>query len=375
MQEPQQDQRLITVAIHTYDRAIELKHLLEHQGVAVALQNVNLSTPVVSSGIRVRIKESDLPIALRIIENVDLFEKKSCDDVADSVKVLVPVDFAPHSLQVLKFAFNYAATIKAEIVLLHTYINPALSKRMQITDNFSFELSETQEEDRRLFIESKNRLDGIVRMIYDKIRDGEMPPVKFSTEIKEGVPEDVIVETSKSLNPKLIIMGTRRAIKKECDSIGSVTAEVLDSSRVPVLSIPETSVFPSVDGIANVVYLCNVDQNDLIGIDLLNSVFNGRSVNVILLPRPSKKGKDADDEQIRNLIVYCENKYSNFRFTYIPEPVKANATEYRKFIKNNNVNLIAIPNRKRNVFSRFFNPSVAHRILLKADAPLVVLPV
>ena len=65
--------RLITVAIHTYDRAIELKNLLEKEGIEVLLQNVNLEHPTVSSGVRVRIHENDLPLALRIIEHREIF--------------------------------------------------------------------------------------------------------------------------------------------------------------------------------------------------------------------------------------------------------------------------------------------------------------
>ena len=65
--------RLITVAIHTYDKAVALRSLLESEGIKVTLQNVNLEQPTVSSGIRVRILESDLPLALRIIENHEIF--------------------------------------------------------------------------------------------------------------------------------------------------------------------------------------------------------------------------------------------------------------------------------------------------------------
>ena len=70
------NERFITVAIHTYERAVLLKSILENEGISVVLNNVNLETPVVSSGIRVRIKEHDLPLALRIIENLDIF---ACD--------------------------------------------------------------------------------------------------------------------------------------------------------------------------------------------------------------------------------------------------------------------------------------------------------
>mgnify|MGYP002508214299 CR=1 FL=1 len=43
------EDRLITVAIHTYEHALRLKHLLESEGVPVVLHNVNLSQPVVSN--------------------------------------------------------------------------------------------------------------------------------------------------------------------------------------------------------------------------------------------------------------------------------------------------------------------------------------
>lgn len=65
--------RLITVAIHTYEKASALRNLLESEGVPAVLQNVNLTQPVVSSGVRVRIRETDLPLALRIIENSEVF--------------------------------------------------------------------------------------------------------------------------------------------------------------------------------------------------------------------------------------------------------------------------------------------------------------
>ncbi len=65
--------RFITVAIHTYERALSLRSILENEGIEVELNNVNLEVPGLSSGVRVRIREEDLPLALRIIENAELF--------------------------------------------------------------------------------------------------------------------------------------------------------------------------------------------------------------------------------------------------------------------------------------------------------------
>lgn len=93
------EDRLITVAIHTYEKALLLKSLLESEGVRATLQNVNLAQPVVSSGVRIRIHESDLPLALRIIENSDLFcapsERVNPTETKLRPTVLVPVDCSP----------------------------------------------------------------------------------------------------------------------------------------------------------------------------------------------------------------------------------------------------------------------------------------
>ena len=34
-----------------------------------------------------------------------------------------------------------------------------------------------------------------------------------------------------------------------------------------------------------------------------------------------------------------------------------------------------IPNKKKNIFARLFNPSVAHKILFLTDTPMLVVPV
>ena len=58
--------RLITVAIHTFDRAVDLKNTLEEEGIEVKLHNVNLDEQVLASGVRVRIRERDLPKRCRL---------------------------------------------------------------------------------------------------------------------------------------------------------------------------------------------------------------------------------------------------------------------------------------------------------------------
>ena len=63
------EKQLVTLAIHTYEKAQILKTLLEAEGIEAYIHNVNQIQPVISAGVRVRINEKDLPHALRIIED------------------------------------------------------------------------------------------------------------------------------------------------------------------------------------------------------------------------------------------------------------------------------------------------------------------
>ena len=64
------EDKLVTLAILTYAKAQILKNVLENEGIETYIHNVNQIQPVVSSGVRVRIKESDLPHALKITESL-----------------------------------------------------------------------------------------------------------------------------------------------------------------------------------------------------------------------------------------------------------------------------------------------------------------
>lgn len=374
-----EEDRLITVAIHTYDHAVALKNMLEREGVTAVLHNVNLSTPVVSSGVRVRIKESDLPQALRIIENSEIFApKKDCAQTSDDAEpiILVPVDFSDYSMKATVMAFDVAYRHKARIMLLHSFINPALSKRVQLTDSFSFELAESQEVGNALMRAARITMDLFETQLRQRIKDGEIPPVKFSNLITEGVPEDVINETAKTLSPILIVMGTRGADRKEEELIGSVTAEVLDSCKFPVFSIPENISLERVSDISHLIFFSNLEQEDLLAIEAIYRLFVHTHLEITIVHVPGKKELSSSDRKaIKSLVEYCRNHYPSFTFNSDEIALGTLGDDYRRIAREHKVNLVALPNKKRNVFFRFFNPSLAHRLLLHADIPMLVIPV
>ena len=136
------EERLVTVAIHTYEKAQILKSVLEIHGIDAYIHNVNQILPVISAGVRVRIRESDLPKALAIIEDMNNTEAvyKALEEVNKQSMVLLPIDFSDYSLKACEFGFNFAAINKAEVVLFHAYLPPSFSS-MPIGDVINYDVA------------------------------------------------------------------------------------------------------------------------------------------------------------------------------------------------------------------------------------------
>ena len=369
--------RLITVAIHTYDRALALKNTLEREGLSVTLQNVNLNNPVVSSGVRVRIHEDDLPMALRIIENPEIFPQANVDVAEKTPVILLPVDFSRYSEQAALIAFQLADSHKASIHLLHSYVNPMYTNRMQLSDVLSFDEQSADIDNQQMIIDEANRqMEIFSAALIANIKEGKLPAVKFTTEIVEGLPEESINQYARQYTPLLIVMGTRGADTKERDLVGSVTAEVLDTCRCPIFTVPDSIILPGIKDLKSIIFFSNFDQEDILALDLLFRLIPYTHLNVTLVKLPGKRHDDTSAEQaLSRLGEYCRKHYPQHHFYIDNISIGSIDDDFSRIAGSFENNLIAVPNKKKNIIARLFNPGMAHKILFHSDIPMMVLPV
>lgn len=370
--------RLITVAIHTYDRALALKNTLEREGLEVTLQNVNLENPVVSSGVRVRIHENDLPMALRIIENPEIFPHIEADPNKKTHVILVPVDFSEYSERAAYAAFQLADSHKASIHIINSYYDPEQNGQLQLSDVLSFdERSEDIDNLQLLAQEAERQMNILSNRLIEKIKQGVLPTVKFTTEVIEGIPEDSINAYVRQQNPLLIVMGTRGKDTKDRDLVGSVTAEVLDTCRCPVFTVPESIEIPSVASLNSIIFFSNFDQEDILALDELFRLLPYKKLNVTLVKIPGKKHTGSSAEKALNrLEEYCRAHYPQHHFSIDALSMASPDEDFSRISHKEISNcLIAVPNKKKNILARLFNPGLAHRILFHSDIPMIVIPV
>ncbi|MCM1076431.1 MAG: universal stress protein [Bacteroides sp.] len=377
-----QPDRFITIAIHTYEKAHELKNILECEGIEVKLQNVNLTNPTVSAGIRVRIPESDLPLALRVIENIEIFSPEAVKECpSGGPEILVPIDFSTSSVQACYLAFHIAVLHKAKIKLLHSYFSPILvdDSALQLSDSMTFDGSadavEQMEADRELSDISRKQMKEIESQLREKIKDGVIPPAVFSSEITDGLPEEVINDYAAVHHPYLIVMGTRGNDKHDRAMLGSVTAEVLDTCRSCVMTVPESPRFKRTDDIHEVLYLSSTKQQDILALDALYRILPDQSLSVTLASVPTKKRPEGDTTAIANLLAYCKENYPAYTFRTVQLSLSHEEEDFEGLDKKSHFDMISVATPRKNIFARLFNPTLAHKLLFHADIPLLSIPV
>lgn len=369
-------EHLVTLAIRTYEQAQIMKGVLENEGIPAVIQNVNLVQPVISSGVRVRIRESDLPHALEILEKYPIFDEAisrevhSGDGVSVRNCVLIPVDFSEYSFEACRIGFEFAYGHDADVFLLHTfYVSDALS--VSFPDTFKFEVQE-QDNFQNELAAAREEMERLVKRLQECIDKEELPRVVFSYKIVEGIPEEVIESYTEREKPILVVMGTRGKSRKETDLIGSVTAEVLDSSRSPVLAIPEDSA-THLSQLREVAFFTNFEQRDLVSIDAFVRLF-GQSHFSLTFVYLSKKPDQWNEIKLAGMRDYCSGHYPGYKFDYVIFEENKFLEQVETLFEQRHIEMMAIPNRRRGLFARLFNPSIAHKMLFHADTPLLMIP-
>ncbi len=361
------EDKLVTLAIRTYNRAQMIKNVLEENGIETMIHNLNLEQPEMAVGVRVRIKKSDLPRALKIVEEVESAWER---DDADGEKrhVLISVDFADMVEHTIDFGFWFAEQMGVSVTILYVYFTPSYT----ISGNRDFSTYSISDSEltRRIVNQANADAENLDRLLKKRIANKELPDVNFGIEIKEGVPEDEILDYCKKRNPELVVMGTQG--KKITDElIGSVTAEVIDSTLSPVFAVPVQVALRSPKQIRRVAFLTNFDQKDLIAIDKTIELCNSENTEIYFI-HSAEKTEPWSEVMLAGIKSYFASQYPGIKTHYALLGSSNSPELIENYLKEKEIDLLAFNSRRKKMFSRLFNPGLAYRLVMQSDTMLFV---
>lgn len=133
--------------------------------------------------------------------------------------LLCPVDFSETSLRALEWSSRFSKSVGASLTVLHVLDTDLLSIGNLVAVPNAFD-------------ELRLRAEEAVEKLK---REMDLTHARF--EIREGVPEDVVVGAASGGNVDLVVMGTHGISGFQKFLLGSVTEKVLHRAKVPLLSI------------------------------------------------------------------------------------------------------------------------------------------
>ena len=170
-------------------------------------------------------------------------------------KILVPFDFSVSSSWGFYYAYELAASIGAELIVVNMY---------SVATEASYSLEKLQADSPRRKAEILAHLKAATQ--YPTTTDAKT--VKVSYDLGYGEKEK-ISDYAKREQVDLIVMGTSGTDKLVNKLLGSNTSTVIENAHCPVLAIPSGTTFKSVQ---NIAYATNFDSKDIESITQLGQV-------------------------------------------------------------------------------------------------------
>lgn len=364
------EDRLVTLATHTYEKAQILRSVLEIYGIDVYVQDVNPLLPAMPFSYKVRVKESDLQRALSVIENMKNSEQSSQEDDEKGI-LLMPVDFSEYTIKLCELGFQMAAVMGLRVIVYHAYT-------VQKTVMATMEVYETKRDEanlKQMEAQVNEKMNHLRSLIEEEMASNKIPRVEYCSMMHEGIPEEKILDFAEAVKPVAIVMGTRGCSQKDLDLIGSVTAEVMERADVPVFTVPQNTHFMGLSGVRHLACSTNFDDGDLEKYDkLFHYISEGlfsSDVTIHFIHYESKNDVWALIK-LKGLKAYFLEKYPMLTIDVHLLNGPDILTAYDEFIKNNNVDVISLTTHRRSLFTRMFNPSMARKIVFHTNTPMIV---
>lgn len=267
-------------------------------------------------------------------------------------QILLPVDFDDVSDMMLKLAFSLAKSIDATITLFNVVNDRKISDV-----NFA----------------------PVSEKIEALIKNGDLQKANYQFVIKKGVPESEILKYSEQNGVFLIIMETRVKQEKQKELIGSITAEVIDASKVPVMVIPKGTDIVGLKNLYNVGLATSMRKfDDLTFQNFMEFMDTFPDLKFELtMVHIQEKGEDASNYEkvMKQMDAYVAEFHKGIKTSYAIIPLeKSISSDLITYFQNSPFSMLVVKNNLRSIFTRLFKTSTTKKLVYHAQVPLLVFP-
>lgn len=286
-------------------------------------------------------------------------------------RILIPVDFQESTYKACQYALDLAsAAPEAEILLLHCFKDYLASPWKVPEDEDKENLTPTEKATERVISrnerEGQRRLEELRQELQSKTGGRQ---VRLKTAFKEGSPDDVIPEETRRFKPNLIVMGTEGEGGLSRSVFGTITTKMVDDVKVPVLAVPQHS---QSHDLKRVLYATDFDETDPHVISTLQQLLQPFNPHILCLHFTAGAAMQEDREKLTRLQAKLERDKpaDNVRFLLLEG--QDVAVNLQRFVEKEQVDLLAVTNRKRSLLEGVFDTSLTKKLVLQVEIPLLI---
>jgi len=274
-------------------------------------------------------------------------------------KILFPTDFSETANNAFIYALNLAASINAEIYVLHTYEMPVLSTtssgQPELLQNVynSIELNH--------FDLYKAEVPKLRKLAEDIGKEN----INLTFLFEEGIMLTILKKIIKEETIDFIVMGTNGKSGIEKKLLGSNTVHVIEHIDIPILSVPKSAKFKRLNNFGFATMLRETDKPGLQQIIKIATALK-TDVSVLHVLRQ-------EDPKIMDLLALWKKEFNADNVTFHTVLNKNLEESVFFFIDDQLIDVMCIVKRQLNFFEKFFTSSLSKQLAYHADVPVLVL--
>ena len=362
--------QLITVGSFDFARAQIIKTELLAANIECFQEHEEAIMSGTQSIVNIRINESDVDRALKIINNFN-DNIKVVKEIIPKIqsplrKILVAVDFTEHTLLTCRYAINIANMLNAEIKLVHAYENPAINSS-PYTEPVVYAVEPVIQLSKQLG-EAKKKIINLKKELKQC-----WPEVRISYTLVNEIPVEGIISTINDYKPGLIFIGHHIKESLPNSMISHIARKVAVKTTIPVLVVPDNIAERNWTGIKKVMYATDLDDQDLISLTILSEMMKPLNIEIHCVHvsigniSPLVRARfELFKKEIKSRNIKLKNVVCNL---ILGDDVENTLETY---LRNNSIGLISMTPHKRNMLTRWLTPSLTNQIVKNAEVPVLL---
>lgn len=269
-------------------------------------------------------------------------------------KILVPLDFSECSDNALKNAIRIADRMHLELILMHSYVVPVA----MVEHAAGFLTQEIEQAEKN----AKGQLDRLEERFPD------LKSVSYQRSVEGGTLLDNIRGLIKAHDVAFIVMGTHGASGLQRVLLGSNAYSIMKHVKCPVIAIPDGADVTRTKHVALGGDYKSIPTHDCIQplVDLTKALY--AELHVIHIDQDQELDH-SEMETARGIEKYLKSTKHSFHFKKDFDVEEG----LLKFVKEQNVGLLAMISRHHSFLDRLAHGSETKRMIMDIPIPLMVM--